>query len=39
LNIVTIASVEQEEIENLSEENENLADYIVVITESMTKTY
>jgi len=39
LNIVTIASVEQEEIENLGEENENLADYIVVITESMTKTY
>jgi len=39
LNIVTIASVEQEEIENLGEKNENLADYIVVITESMTKTY
>ena len=39
LNIVTIASVEQEEIENLGEENENLADYIVVITKSMTKTY
>ena len=39
LNIVTIASVKQEEIENLGEENENLADYIVVITESMTKTH
>ena len=39
LNIITIVSVEQEEIENLGEENENLADYIVVITESMTKTY
>ena len=39
LNIITIVSVEQEEIENLGEKNENLADYIVVITESMTKTY
>ncbi len=39
LNIVTIASVEQVEIEKLDEENEKLADYIIVITESMTKTH
>jgi len=39
LKIVTIASVEQENVEKLDEENENLADYIIVIPDSMTKTH
>ena len=39
LNIMTIASVEQEETDKLTEENEALADYILVIPASMTKTH
>jgi len=40
LKIMTIASVEQETVdEGLTEENEGLADYILVIPESMTKTH
>lgn len=39
LKIVTIASVEQEDLEKLDEENENKADYIIVIPDSMTKTH
>jgi uncharacterized iron-regulated protein len=39
LKIVTIASVEQEDVEKLEEENENKADYIIVIPDSMTKTH
>lgn len=38
LKIITIASVEQSEIEDLNEENEKLADFILVVTETMTKT-
>lgn len=39
LNIVTISSVEQENIEKLEEENLNLGNYILALPESMTKTY
>jgi uncharacterized iron-regulated protein len=39
LNIVTIASVEQADVDSLSAENENIADFILVIDEDMTKTY
>ncbi|MCD4745217.1 MAG: ChaN family lipoprotein [Bacteroidales bacterium] len=39
LKILTIASTEQAEIDKLSEESFNLADYILCIPESMTKTY
>jgi len=39
LKIVTIASAEQANLEKLDEENENKADYILVIPESMTKTH
>ena len=37
--IKTIATVEQKDIKNLDEENKNLADFILVIPENMTKTY
>jgi uncharacterized iron-regulated protein len=39
LNIVTIASVEQDEIEELNKENQNKANYILAVPVSMTKTY
>jgi len=39
LKIMTIASIEQESTEKLTEDNEGLADYILVIPETMTKTY
>lgn len=39
LKIITIASVEQTEIEVLEEENANLADFILVVDEDMTKTH
>lgn len=39
LKIITIASVEQEDLENLENENENKANYIIVIPDRMTKTY
>jgi uncharacterized iron-regulated protein len=39
LKIVTIASVEQDTIDSLIEENLNLADFILCIPENMTKTY
>lgn len=39
LNIVTIASVEQTSLDSLEEENQNLADFTMVIDEDMTKTY
>jgi len=39
LNIMTIASVEQDDIGELEEENEALADFILVIPSSMTKTH
>lgn len=39
LKIMTIASVEQDDVDGLEEENEELADYILVIPSSMTKTH
>jgi len=38
LNIMTIATVQQTDIDSLSEENENLASYILCIPENMTRT-
>lgn len=37
--ILTITSVEQSAIEKLNDENKGLADFIICIPESMTKTY
>lgn len=39
LKILTIASVEQDTIDTLIEENLNLADYTLCIPASMSKTY
>lgn len=38
LKIITIASVEQDDLEQLGEENLNLANYILVVDMEMTKT-
>lgn len=39
LNIVTISAAEQKKIDNLEEENKNVADFMIAIPETMTKTY
>lgn len=39
LNILTISSVDQEDISKLEEESVNKADYIIVIDSEMTKTH
>ncbi|HAI75721.1 MAG TPA: iron-regulated protein [Microscillaceae bacterium] len=39
LNILTISSVEQKQLESLMPENQNLASFILVIPQSMTKSY
>lgn len=39
LKILTISTVEQEGIEELEEENRNLADYIISVPVTMTKTH
>ena len=39
LKIVTIASVEQDDITKLEKESKNVADYILCIPSNMTKTY
>ena len=39
LNIITISSVEQENIDELEDENKNKANYILLIPEDMTKTH
>jgi uncharacterized iron-regulated protein len=39
LKIVTISTVLQKDIEKLSEDNINIADYIIVVPETMTRTY
>ena len=39
LKILTIGSVEQEEVKELEDESLNKADYILAIPETMTKTY
>lgn len=38
LKIVTITSVEQKDVDTLSEEFDNLANFIIVVDETMTKT-
>jgi len=37
--IVTISCVEQEDVSSLEKESQNLADYIICIPQTMTKTY
>ena len=39
LKILTIASVEQSDIDTLSVENKNKGNFILVVPEDMTKTY
>ncbi len=39
LQIMTISTVEQSAVETLDSENHGLADFIIVVTETMTKTY
>jgi uncharacterized iron-regulated protein len=39
LQILTISSVEQADLKELKKDNENKANYIIAIPESMTKTY
>ena len=39
LKIVTITTIEQKDIETLSDDSKNTADFIFVVPESMTKTY
>ena len=39
LNIVTISTTEQKNIDGLEEENKNVADFMIAIPETMTKTY
>jgi uncharacterized iron-regulated protein len=39
LKVVTISTVEQETLDNLAEESEGVADYILVVPATMTKTY
>lgn len=39
LNIVTISATEQKNIDSLEEENKNVADFMIAIPETMTKTY
>ncbi len=39
LNIVSISTVTQENIDSISDESKKLADYIIVVDEDVTKTY
>ncbi|HCQ29332.1 MAG TPA: iron-regulated protein, partial [Flavobacteriales bacterium] len=39
LNILTISTVEQTEVSNLTDENKNKADFIIAVPEDMTKTH
>ncbi|MCO5248899.1 MAG: ChaN family lipoprotein [Chitinophagales bacterium] len=39
LNVITISSVEQENVNQLEEENKSRANFIIVIDKNMTKTY
>jgi uncharacterized iron-regulated protein len=39
VKVMTVASVEQDDIEHIEEENATLADFIIVIPSDMTKTY
>lgn len=39
IRIKTITTVEQEQLKTLDEKNKNLADFIIIVDENMTKTY
>jgi hypothetical protein len=39
MKVLTIATVEQSQLDKLSEEYILLADYIIVVPDDMTKTY
>lgn len=39
IRIKTITTVEQEQLKRLDENNKNLADFIIIVDENMTKTY
>lgn len=39
LKIITISSLEQEDINSIQNESQNIADYIICIPQTMTKTY
>lgn len=39
VRIKTITTVEQQQLKKLDEKNKNLADYIIIVDENMTKTY
>jgi uncharacterized iron-regulated protein len=39
LNVVTISVADQDSIENLEDENQGLADFVIAIPSDMTKTY
>lgn len=39
LNVATITTVEQDDVNKLNEESKNLADFIICVPSSMTKTY
>ncbi|MEL1245220.1 ChaN family lipoprotein [Flavobacterium sp. DGU11] len=39
VKVITIAAVSQKDISKLEKENQNLADFILVVDEDMTKTY
>jgi uncharacterized iron-regulated protein len=39
LKVITIATVSQSEIGSLSAKNKGLADYVIAVPSSMTKTY
>jgi len=39
LQIITIATSEQEILKNLNEKNKGIADFIIVIPDDMTKTH
>ena len=39
IKVITIATVEQNQLKKLDKEHANKADFILVVDESMTKTY
>ncbi|PJX21534.1 iron-regulated protein [Psychroflexus sp. S27] len=39
VRIKTITTVEQQQLKKLDEKNKNLADYVIIVDENMTKTY
>jgi hypothetical protein len=39
IKVLTITTVSQDDIDKITDENKGLADFIIVIPSSMTKTY